>query len=134
MKLLLWRKRGDLTTQQVLDEYYDQLARGLAAVINTLGSRCHSVRGEVLPILPISMNRFLCVWRNMFFGGECDTPIVPAIHGDSSGVRGAGLVEPLLNNFLSSLRMIRHPCEGRDLFADGCHWIPAFAGMTVGLC
>ncbi|WP_417536857.1 ROK family protein, partial [Methylophaga sp.] len=26
---------------------------------------------------------------NYVFGGECDTPVVQAVHGDSSGVRGA---------------------------------------------
>jgi fructokinase len=29
------------------------------------------------------------------FGGECDTPIVQAVHGDSSGVRGAAWLNPL---------------------------------------
>jgi fructokinase len=29
------------------------------------------------------------------FGRECDTPIVPAVHGDSSGVRGAAWLNPL---------------------------------------
>lgn len=28
----------------------------------------------------------ICQW---VFGGECDTPIRKAVHGDSSGVRGA---------------------------------------------
>lgn len=28
-------------------------------------------------------------WHRWVFGGEVDTPLRPALHGDSSGVRGA---------------------------------------------
>ncbi len=32
---------------------------------------------------------------NYVVGGECNTPVVPAAHGDSSGVRGAAWLNPL---------------------------------------
>ncbi|MBK8185869.1 MAG: ROK family protein [Cellvibrio sp.] len=87
-------KTGDLTAQQVLDEYYDQLARGLAAVINTLDPDVIVLGGgasniaEIYEQVPLRLAQYV-------FGGECDTPVVPAIHGDSSGVRGAAWLNPL---------------------------------------
>ncbi len=32
---------------------------------------------------------------NYVVGGECNTPVVPTAHGDSSGVRGAAWLNPL---------------------------------------
>jgi len=87
-------KQGDITAQQVLDEYYDQLARGLAAVINTLDPDVIVLGGGASNIADIYIQVPLRLARYVF-GGECDTPVVPAIHGDSSGVRGAAWLNPL---------------------------------------
>lgn len=85
---------GDPIAVAVLSEYHDQLARALAVVINTIdpdiivlgggASNIRSIYTEVPKLLP-----------HYVFGRECDTPIVPAIHGDSSGVRGAAWLNPL---------------------------------------
>lgn len=85
---------GETKAKAVLAEYFDQLARGLAAVINVIdpdvivlgggASNIQAIYTEVPPLL-----------ARYVFGGECDTPIVPAIHGDSSGVRGAAWLNPL---------------------------------------
>lgn len=87
-------KQGDITAQQILDEYCDQLARGLAAVINVLdpdvivlGGGASNIRDIYIQV-PLRLSRYV-------FGGECDTPVLPAIHGDSSGVRGAAWLNPL---------------------------------------
>jgi fructokinase len=32
--------------------------------------------------------------KQWVFGGECETPILKAVHGDSSGVRGAAWLWP----------------------------------------
>lgn len=85
---------GDKTAIQVLDNYYDQLARGLAAVINVLdpdvivlGGGASNIAG-IYQQVPARLSRYV-------FGGECDTPVVQAVHGDSSGVRGAAWLNPL---------------------------------------
>lgn len=85
---------GDQLAGRVMNEYLDQLARGLAGVINLLdpdvivlgggASNISDIYTGVPPLLP----RYV-------FGGECDTPVVQAVHGDSSGVRGAAWLNPL---------------------------------------
>ncbi|OZY84410.1 fructokinase [Cellvibrio mixtus] len=86
--------QGEAIAQRVLANYYDQLARGLATVINSLdpdvivlgggASNIAAIYTEVPKLLP-----------NYVFGRECDTPIVQAVHGDSSGVRGAAWLNPI---------------------------------------
>ena len=86
--------QGDVAAKEVLANYFDQVARGLATIINTidpdvivLGGGASNIKAlytEVPKLLP-----------HYVFGRECDTPIVPAVHGDSSGVRGAAWLNPL---------------------------------------
>jgi len=85
---------GEATAQKILADYFDQLARGLACIINVMdpdvivlgggASNIAAIYTEVPKLLP-----------KYVFGRECDTPIVPAVHGDSSGVRGAAWLNPL---------------------------------------
>ncbi|RMJ05927.1 Fructokinase [Marinobacter litoralis] len=80
--------QGDKAANETLNHYLEHLARGLAAVINVLDpdiivlgggmSNAEQIYQELPKRLP-----------NYVFGGECDTPVVRAVHGDSSGVRGA---------------------------------------------
>lgn len=85
---------GESAALEVLDRYYDQLARGLAMIINTLDPDIIVLGGGVSNLaaiytqVPARLSQYV-------FGGECDTPIVPAVHGDSSGVRGAAWLNPL---------------------------------------
>jgi fructokinase len=85
---------GNKSALQVLDNYYDQLARGLAAVINVLdpdvivlGGGASNIEG-IYKEISARLSRYV-------FGSECDTPVVQAVHGDSSGVRGAAWLNPL---------------------------------------
>lgn len=88
-------ENGDAFAREVLANYFDQLARGLATIINVmdpdvivLGGGASNIAGiytEVPKLLP-----------HYVFGRECDTPIVPAVHGDSSGVRGAAWLNPVV--------------------------------------
>ena len=88
-------EQGDVAAREVLASYFDQLARGLATIINTidpdvivLGGGVSNIKAlytEVPKLLP-----------HYVFGRECDTPIVPAVHGDSCGVRGAAWLNPLV--------------------------------------
>jgi fructokinase len=79
---------GEKRALATLQTYLDQLARGLAGVINVvdpdivvLGGGMSNV-GAIYQALPKLLRRYV-------FGGECDTPVVRAAHGDSSGVSGA---------------------------------------------
>lgn len=86
--------KDEIHARQVLDIYFDQLARGLAAVINimdpdiiVLGGGASNI-AEIYTTVPQLLSNYV-------FGFECDTPIVQALHGDSSGVRGAAWLNPL---------------------------------------
>ncbi len=79
---------GNPAAQQALSRYCDQLARGLASVINLIDPHVIVLGGglsntaelyqQVLPLLP----RYV-------FSDQVNTRLLPAKHGDSSGVRGA---------------------------------------------
>lgn len=86
--------QGDLIAREVLNIYFDQLARGLAAIINIMDPDIIVLGGGASNIAEIytAVPKLL---KNYVFGCECDTPIVPAMHGDSSGVRGAAWLNPL---------------------------------------
>lgn len=85
---------GEVTARKVLETYLDQLARGLAGVINVIDPDAIVLGGGVSNIADI-YTRVPDLLPQYVFGGECDTPIFPAIHGDSSGVRGAAWLHPL---------------------------------------
>jgi len=85
--------RGDAACEATMQRWESRLARALAHVINLLDpdvivlggglSRIQRLYANVPPLLP----------RWVFAGGVRDEPvrtrIVPSLHGDSSGVRGA---------------------------------------------
>ncbi len=87
-------RQGEVFARKVMDIYFDQLARGLAAIINIMDPDIIVLGGGASNIAEIytAVPKLL---GNYVFGRECDTPIVPAIHGDSSGVRGAAWLNPL---------------------------------------
>ena len=78
---------------ETLNRYYDRLARALASVINLLdpdvivlgggASRIEAIYAEV-------PRR----WGQWVFSDQVSTPLRPALHGDSSGVRGAAWLWP----------------------------------------
>jgi fructokinase len=79
---------GDQAAQEAFAGYCDQLARGLASVINLIDpyvivlggglSNSAALYSQVLPLLP----RYV-------FSDQVNTRLLQARHGDSSGVRGA---------------------------------------------
>lgn len=85
---------GDSAAIKTLDDYMDAVARGLAAIINVLDPDVIVLGGgasniaQLYTAVPALLPRYV-------FGGECDTPIIQAVHGDSSGVRGAAWLNPL---------------------------------------
>lgn len=81
-------RAGESLAQQVVTEFFAQLTRALAHVIHVLDPDVIVLGGGVsqVPEIYEEVPPMLAQW---VLGGECHTPILPAHHGDSSGVRGA---------------------------------------------
>ncbi len=79
---------GEHLARLVLDQYIDRVARGLSVVVNTLDPDVFVMGGgmanvdELYQVLPTVIPRY--TFWSVFL-----TPIRRAVHGDSSGVRGA---------------------------------------------
>jgi fructokinase len=84
---------GDPLAKQCLDLYRDRLARSLASIINVLDPDMIVLGGGLsnlaclYPGLPALLSSYT-------FSADAGTPIVQAMHGDSSGVRGAAWLWP----------------------------------------
>ena len=74
--------------QQALTAYCDQLARGLASVINLIDPEV-IVLGGGLSNIPLLYTRVPQLLARYVFSDKVNTRLLPAQHGDSSGVRGA---------------------------------------------
>ena len=84
---------GDPQAAAALARLEDRIARGFASLVNVIDpdviviggglSRLGSINRNVPPLL-----------EKYGFGGGIHTPILPALHGDSSGVRGAARLWP----------------------------------------
>ncbi len=71
-----------------MSRYEDRVARSLAHMINMLDPDVIVVGGGLSRIQRLYAN-IPPLLSSMVFGGSCNTSIVQAKHGDSSGVRGA---------------------------------------------
>jgi fructokinase len=86
---------GDADAAAAVDRLEDRLARGLACVMNTLDPDVFVLGGglsltkHLYESLPKLLPKYV-------FGGEADTLILQAKYGDSSGVRGAAWLWPLI--------------------------------------
>jgi len=85
--------KGDSAAEAALGRYEDRLARGLASVINIVDPDVIVLGGGLSNIarLPPAVVRLL---PRYVFSDRVDTPVVPAVHGDSGGVRGAAWLWP----------------------------------------
>jgi len=92
-EIALAAEAKDPEALEAIEIFEDRLARGLAHVINifdpgtiVLGGGVSNIK-RLYQTLPRLVPRY--VFSNTF-----ETPIVPAVYGDSSGVRGAALLWP----------------------------------------
>ena len=91
--------RGDAQASAALDRYHSRLGRALASLINVLDPDVIVLGGGMSNVagLPDAVSRVLP--RYLFAAGadgqSIATRIVRALHGDSSGVRGAAWLWPL---------------------------------------
>ena len=84
---------GDASAQAALERHADRLARGLAVVMNVLDPDVIVLGGglsnmaHLYQAVPERLARYV-------FSDVAPTPVVPNLHGDSSGVRGAAWLWP----------------------------------------
>lgn len=79
---------GDAACAAALARYEDRLARALASVINILDPEVIVLGGGLSKLNGLYQN-LPAVWGRYVFSDRVDTRLVPAQHGDASGVRGA---------------------------------------------
>ncbi|MBK3772767.1 ROK family protein [Azospirillum aestuarii] len=81
-------ERGDATARATLDRLVDRLGRGLAGIVNVLDPDVIVLGGGLsnLDLLYAALPPAIARWA---FTDSLDTPVRRAVHGDSSGVRGA---------------------------------------------
>ncbi len=87
------RAADDALAQAALARYSERFGRALAAVVNILDPDV-IVLGGGLSALPWLYTEGRASLARSVFSDECLTPIVPAHHGASSGVRGAAHLWP----------------------------------------
>ena len=85
---------GETAALAALDRFEDRLTRGLAQVINLLDPDVIVMGGGASQIPRLYQN-VPARLKEYVFGKEAETPILPAKHGDASGVRGAAWLWPL---------------------------------------
>jgi fructokinase len=84
---------GSETARATLDRYANRMARALAGVINVIDPDV-IVLGGGLSNLEMLYDRVPHLWKPFVFSDSVMTPLVPAAHGDSGGVRGAAWLWP----------------------------------------
>jgi fructokinase len=84
---------GDAQATEALRRYEQRLARALASVINVLDPDAIVLGGGMsnLPDLPSAVSALL---PRYVFSDTVQTKVLPNVHGDSSGVRGAAWLWP----------------------------------------
>ena len=84
---------GEDAARAALERYAHRLARGLATVINVLDPDVIVLGGGVSNVA--MLYEAVPRWLNAFvFSDRVTTRLVPPVHGDSSGVRGAAWLWP----------------------------------------
>jgi fructokinase len=84
---------GDEKANATLARFEDRLARALSTIINIIDPHVIVVGGGVSRVMRIYQN-VPALWDQWVFSDRVDTRLVPAMHGDSSGVRGAAWLWP----------------------------------------
>lgn len=85
--------QGDALAERAIGRYELRLAKSLAHVINIFDPDVVVLGGGMSNVDRLYQHVPQLV-KSWVFGGECETPIRKAVHGDSSGVRGAAWLWP----------------------------------------
>ena len=86
--ILALSEAGDLNAQGIFNEFEIRLAKGLAQIINILDPDIIVIGGGLSNISRLYGNT-TNIWDKYIFSDCINTKLVPARHGDTSGVRGA---------------------------------------------
>ena len=84
---------GEAGAEAVLARYEERLARGLAHVINLLDPEVIVLGGGLSNIARL-YETVPRLWGRFVFSDRVDTRLLPPVHGDASGVRGAAWLWP----------------------------------------
>ncbi len=84
---------GDDACEATLKRYEERLARSLAHVVNVLDPDVIVLGGGMSNVARLYVN-VPRLWEPWIFSDRVDTQLVPNVHGDSSGVRGAAWLWP----------------------------------------
>lgn len=79
---------GEARASSAIEIYERRMARALASIINILDPDVIVLGGGVSNVDRLYAN-VPALWRAYVFSDSADTPLVKAVHGDASGVRGA---------------------------------------------
>lgn len=79
---------GEPAAEAVLARYEDRMARALASLINVVDPDVIVLGGGLANVARL-YDRVPRLWAPFVFSDRCDTPLVPPVHGPTSGVRGA---------------------------------------------
>lgn len=93
-KIAALASEGDTAAEASLKRYEDRMARGLAHVINILDPNVIVLGGGMSNVKRLYTN-VPKLWGKYVFSDRVDTRLLPAVHGESSGVRGAAWLWPL---------------------------------------
>lgn len=85
---------GQTTALATVERYCDRLARSLAGIINVLDPHAIVLAGGVSNMQRL-YERVPELWTRYAFTDRVETALLPAKHGDSSGVRGAAWLWPV---------------------------------------
>ncbi len=85
---------GEALAQQAMQIYEHRLARALASIINVIDPDVIVLGGGLSNIQSLYQN-VPKLWEDFVFSDHVATRLVPPVHGDSSGVRGAAWLWPL---------------------------------------
>ncbi len=87
-------EQQDPLAELAISRYETRLAKSLAHIVNILDPDVIVLGGGMSNVerLYKTVPQLIKPW---VFGGECETPIRKAVHGDSSGVRGAAWLWPM---------------------------------------
>ena len=89
-------EKDDTAAGKVLAQHAHKLARALAQVINILDPDA-IVLGGGLSNIGYLYEAVPGLWKNWVFSDAVETRLLPPKHGDSSGVRGAAWLWPIID-------------------------------------
>ena len=90
---IVQRTKTDTLANKALERYINRLARSLSTVINILDPEIIVLGGGMSNVDAIYQG-VEKEWQNYVFSDKVNTKICKALHGDSSGVRGAAWLWP----------------------------------------